>query len=97
MTQLVELQEALPKFEAAGIKLYAVSYDEPAALAQWARVATAQNDLLDGKQMVIQKALSGGRSFYRLRVAGFVGLDDSRRFCSALLARHTPCIPVTAR
>lgn len=36
MTQLVELQEALPKFEAAGIKLYAVSYDEPAALAEFA-------------------------------------------------------------
>ena len=31
MTQLVELQEALPKFEAAGIKLYTVSYDAPEA------------------------------------------------------------------
>lgn len=28
MTQLVELQKALPKFQAAGIKLYAVSYDD---------------------------------------------------------------------
>jgi peroxiredoxin len=36
MTQLVELQEALPKFEAAGIKLYAVSYDDPEALADFA-------------------------------------------------------------
>jgi peroxiredoxin len=37
MTQLVELQEALPKFEAAGIKLYAVSYDELDALAEFAK------------------------------------------------------------
>ncbi|MEE9279893.1 MAG: redoxin domain-containing protein [Myxococcota bacterium] len=37
MSQLVELQEALPKFAAAGIKLYAVSYDEPAALAEFAK------------------------------------------------------------
>ncbi|MBW2281392.1 MAG: redoxin domain-containing protein [Deltaproteobacteria bacterium] len=37
MTQLVELQAALPKFEAAGIKLYAVSYDEPEALADFAK------------------------------------------------------------
>jgi len=37
MTQLVELQEAIPKFQAAGIQLYAVSYDEPAALAEFAR------------------------------------------------------------
>ena len=36
MTQLVELQEALPKFNAAGIKLYAVSYDMPEALADFA-------------------------------------------------------------
>ena len=36
MTQLVELQEALPKFEAAGIKLYALSYDAPDALADFA-------------------------------------------------------------
>ncbi len=37
MTQLVELQEALPKFEAAGMKLYAVSYDAPDALADFAK------------------------------------------------------------
>ena len=37
MTQLVELQEALPKFEAAGIRLYAVSYDLPHELAAFAR------------------------------------------------------------
>ena len=37
MTQLVELQEALPKLQAAGIKLYAVSYDEADALAEFAR------------------------------------------------------------
>ncbi len=36
MTQLVELQEALPKFQAARIQLYAVSYDEPDALAEFA-------------------------------------------------------------
>ena len=36
MTQLVELQDALPRFEAAGIKLYAISYDEPEALAEFA-------------------------------------------------------------
>ena len=34
---MVELQSALPKFRAAGIELYAISYDEPAALAEFAR------------------------------------------------------------
>lgn len=37
MTQLVELQEALPKFKAAGLKLYVVSYDSAVALAEFAK------------------------------------------------------------
>lgn len=36
MTQLVELQEALPKFAEAGIRLYAISYDEVGALEDFA-------------------------------------------------------------
>lgn len=36
MTQLGELQKALPRFEDAGVKLYAVSYDAPDALAAFA-------------------------------------------------------------
>jgi len=37
MTQLVELQRSLPKFEAAGIKLYAVSYDTVEEIAAFSR------------------------------------------------------------
>jgi len=37
MTQLVELQNALAEFQAAGIKVYAISYDEVDALADFAR------------------------------------------------------------
>ena len=36
MTQLVELQQSRPKFEEAGIELYAISYDEVDALADFA-------------------------------------------------------------
>ncbi|MBW1885804.1 MAG: redoxin domain-containing protein [Deltaproteobacteria bacterium] len=49
MTQLVELQEALPKFEAAGLKLYAVSYDDPDALAEFARHHDITYPLLSDK------------------------------------------------
>jgi peroxiredoxin len=49
MTQLVELQAALPRFEAAGIKLYAVSYDEPEALAEFARHHQITYPLLSDK------------------------------------------------
>ena len=37
MTQLVELQQRLPDFEAAGIKIFAVSYDPQDGLAEFAR------------------------------------------------------------
>ncbi len=37
MTQLVELQDAQSRFEAAGVKLYAISYDRPGELAEFAR------------------------------------------------------------
>ncbi len=46
---------------------------------------------------MIQKAESGGRTFYRLRAMGFADLSDARRFCSALVAGNADCIPVTTR
>ena len=38
MTQLVELREGYAKFVEAGIKLYTISYDDQAALADFADV-----------------------------------------------------------
>jgi hypothetical protein len=64
---------------------------------QWQAVLQANADLLGDKQYLIQEATSGGRIFYRLRVYGFAGLDESRALCSALQPREVPCIPVTAR
>jgi hypothetical protein len=52
------------------------------ARAEWERLSTRLGDLLDGKRRVVQRAESGGRTFYRLRAVGFDGLDDARRFCS---------------
>ena len=41
---------------------------------------------------VIQKAESGGRTFYRLRAPGFNDIAEARRFCSAVSekAEFTP-------
>lgn len=54
MTQLVELQEALPKFAEAGIKLYAISYDEIGALEEFAAHHGVTFDLLsdEGSQVI---------------------------------------------
>jgi len=71
--------------------------DRTTAIEEWNNIVGRQGDLIGKRRRFIQVAESGGRSFYRLRMVGFKSLADSRRLCSALLARGTPCIPVTAR
>ena len=74
------------------------AYDTPEiAREAWETLNTRFEAYLDGKKRVIQKASSGGRTFYRLRAMGFEDLSDARRFCSALVAENADCIPVTAR
>lgn len=67
------------------------------AALEWDKLFAKHGDLLEGKKRLIQAAESGGRKFFRLRAVGFASKDESRTLCSALLARGTPCIPVTAR
>jgi hypothetical protein len=67
------------------------------ARQEWDKLANKFSDYLEGKGRVIQKATSGGRTFYRLRATGFEDLSDARRFCSALVAERAECIPVVTR
>lgn len=67
------------------------------AQAEWARLNSRFGEYMNGKQRVIQKTSSGGRTFYRLRVMGFDDLSDSRQFCAALVAQGADCIPVAVR
>lgn len=55
MTQLVELQKALPKFEASGVKLYAVSYDTVDELAAFSRAHDITYPLLSDRGSVVIK------------------------------------------
>ncbi|MDO6585775.1 SPOR domain-containing protein [Salipiger sp. 1_MG-2023] len=74
------------------------AYDSPeTARKEWERFSTRFGEFMQGKDRVIERATSGGRVFYRLRAAGFADLSDARRFCAALVAENTDCIPVTTR
>ncbi len=74
------------------------AYDsEEAAREEWAKIDRQFNDFLRDKKRVIQRAASGGKTFYRLRAMGFADINDARRFCSALLADRQACIPVVTR
>lgn len=70
---------------------------EEVARAEWQRLSGRFGSLMEGKQRVVQSAVSGGRTFYRLRAVGFADLADARRFCAALTAEKAECIPVVAK
>ncbi|OYU18768.1 MAG: sporulation protein [Rhodobacteraceae bacterium PARR1] len=101
----VDGQAALPVTEidpatlTAGTRLAQLgAFDSPEqARSEWVRMGNAYADLMLGKAMVIQSATSGGRSFYRLRAAGFEGEDASRDFCTEIVERNGTCIPVVHR
>lgn len=74
------------------------AFDTPDdARRAWAQVDGKVDGLMDDKTRLIQKAEAGGRTFWRLRVHGFDDLSGARRFCAAVSATKTDCIPVVAR
>jgi hypothetical protein len=74
------------------------AYDsESVARSEWDRMEARFGDYMYGKTRLVQKASSGGRDFWRLRVVGFEDGDAARRFCSELLAKDAACIPLTIR
>ncbi|RJL00318.1 SPOR domain-containing protein, partial [Paracoccus aestuarii] len=64
------------------------------AIAQneWQRLAGRNGSLFSGKSPVIQEHNSNGRTFWRLRVAGFGSISEARQFCSALQSSGTDCL-----
>jgi hypothetical protein len=83
----------------AGTRLAQLGAYESAEVArkEWDRLFARFGDYMGDKKRVIQRAESGGRTFYRLRAHGFGDINDARRFCSALVAEKAECIPVTTR
>ena len=67
------------------------------ARKEWTRLNGTFAELVGGKSLVIQPAQSGGKTFYRLRAHGFSNDDETRRFCTAMLAENATCIPVAQR
>lgn len=88
-----------PATLAPGTRLAQLGAYDSAEVArkEWDRMAARFGEFMEDKQRVIQKAESGGRTFYRLRAHGFADLSEARRFCSALVAEKAECIPVTTK
>lgn len=72
--------------------------DSPeAAEAEWTRLTARFGAVFEGKSPLIQETRSNGRTFYRLRAAGFSDDAATNRFCAALNAEGAGCIPATHR
>ena len=84
---------------AAGTRLVQLGAfdDEAAAIRDWDRLTGQFPDTFAGKSRVIQQAVSGGRTFFRLRAHGFADEDQARQFCAVLLNDQAACIPVLIR
>lgn len=73
-------------------------FDLPeAARAKWDQLAAQYAEVMTGKSMVVEPAVSGGKTFYRLRALGFDTEDDTRSFCAVLTGGNSDCIPVAQR
>ena len=67
------------------------------AESEWTRISGRYGDLFAGKAPLVQEHKAGGRTFYRLRIAGFDSRDAARKFCAALIEAGTDCIPAAAK
>lgn len=95
----VPIAEVTTATIAAGTALVQLGAFESPAIAgnEWQRLDVKFAEYMSDKQQLIQKAESGGKTFFRLRASGFADLSEARRFCSALVAENAACIPVVVR
>jgi hypothetical protein len=66
--------------------------DEQAVRAMWQRISQANQDILHDRQLAVQPTVSGGMTYYRLRVGPFSGTSEAHAVCQALQARGQDCI-----
>ena len=58
----------------------------------WSAISKANQDVLRGRALAVQSTVSGGTTFYRLRVGPFSNRAEAVSVCRALKARDQDCI-----
>lgn len=70
----------------------AANPDRNAVRTMWNRIRSTNEDILRGRALAIQTTVSGGTTYYRLRVGPFKDAAEARNVCQALKARGQDCI-----
>ncbi|MDP5306743.1 SPOR domain-containing protein [Paracoccus spongiarum] len=88
--------EPAPVASAGGPLVQIGAFDSDSiASGEWNRLAGKFGSLFSGKGQVIQQHQSNGRTFWRLRVAGFGSVSEARQFCAALKSGGTDCLALS--
>ena len=83
-----------PKPQAAvvGLQVQLAAMDsEPAALAEWQRLAKRMPDLLATRHPAVQRTDRDGKTYFRLRTSGFTDLAQATSFCTQVKAKGAGC------
>ena len=76
----------------AGMQVQLAALDsEPAALAEWQRLAKKMPDLFSARRPVVLRAERDGKTIYRLRTSGFADVLQATNFCMQLKAKGVGC------
>ena len=60
--------------------------------SKWRAIQQANDDILHNRALAVQTTVSGGTTFYRLRVGPFRSAEEARSVCQALKGRGQDCI-----
>ena len=58
----------------------------------WSRIKKANSDILRDRTLAVQTTVSGGTTFYRLRIGPFKDGAEARAVCQALKGRGQDCL-----
>lgn len=74
----------------AAVQLGALN-SQSAAEHEWNKISASEPALFSGKSPEISMATVHGKTYYRLRVAGFAGKVDAAKFCAELSTAGSTC------
>lgn len=79
--------------EASIVQIQLGAYpDRDQTESEWERIYKANEDILNGRALVVQGTISGGKRFFRMRAGPFKDRVEAQNLCRALLARGQDCL-----
>jgi hypothetical protein len=88
-------QEYNPPVQSAGhghVRVQLAALDsQAAALREWEHLAHRMPALFDGRRPIFAEAHVNGHTYWRVRTAGFVSVNEAAQFCHNVRARGAAC------